>query len=566
MWGPGVELWRDMRRLEDYIPFSQLYNTKRNSFSLSDREHLDLFMLDEESARDLNLVVAQRERYGREETPTDSFFGIDGYSGFMFTNPRISNLAQIMFQRAILLPERSSDGVRARQNVFRALQDTHLAGELFRELRSCDVPRYSGHENIHESFLDYMNGTFLDSRSDENYDDGLSRKFLQLRNAIGLAQRFASTPGLEGLTDELSRIFNPSLHDLNRFLLAEKYNITIDGDFLSSELDVQGHPSQREFTPVKMSDNLQHFGRSPIAKNLSVALAQAFLDLYRGNDGPFANRLNWHLAMFEACLQYSISTVMRGKEWCLPDIVDSPEPFIEIEGMVHPMYLEKGVVIGDVDISGDHLVNVLTGSNDGGKTQFIRGLGQIVTLAHAGFPIPARNARMSLINNIFTNFSGKDDSSKGRYKTALSRWMYVLNNVGQSLVLADEPTDGTFTATGVKHGLEALTVLGERKVPTATTTHYHEMAEAVAAGAVPNGSNLHAVTNTNPDGSLVHTYKIEPGADPHSYGEEVAIEVGFTSETLERLARGERTMGETARQGHKDSNNLSDFDDEDIPF
>ena len=187
----------------------------------------------------------------------------------------------------------------------------------------------------------------------------------------------------------------------------------------------------------------------------------------------------------------------------------------------------------------DSLINVITGANSGGKTQHLRGLAQLITLAHAGLPIPAERARMSIAWSLHSNFGGKDDSAKGRYEKSLTRWMDdILTKISRSVVFSDESNDGTFVATGVKHSVQALNVLSQRKVVTFLTTHYHEIAERLMSD-VPRSRNLHVVSTRNADATLNHTYTIAEGHDPNSYGEETALAVGFTQANLDRIAAQE---------------------------
>ena len=177
----------------------------------------------------------------------------------------------------------------------------------------------------------------------------------------------------------------------------------------------------------------------------------------------------------------------------------------------------------------------VTGANSGGKTQQLRGLAQLLTLAHAGLPIPAARARMSFSWSLHSNFGGKDDSARGRYEKSLTRWMDILTTISRSVMFSDESNDGTFVQTGVKHSVQALNTLSQRKVVTFLTTHYHEIAEQLEAD-VPSSRNLHVVSTRNPDATLNHTYTIAEGHDPDSYGEETALAVGFTEENLDRIA------------------------------
>jgi DNA mismatch repair ATPase MutS len=113
--------------------------------------------------------------------------------------------------------------------------------------------------------------------------------------------------------------------------------------------------------------------------------------------------------------------------------------------------------------------------------------------------------------------------------------MNILTGTSRSVVFSDESNDGTFVETGVTHSIQALNVLAKRQVVTFLVTHYHEIAERLP-DEVPASRNLHVVSTKNPDGTLSHTYRIAEGHDPHSYGEETALAVGFTPKNLDRIA------------------------------
>src|SRR5205085_6399623 len=100
-------------------------------------------------------------------------------------------------------------------------------------------------------------------------------------------------------------------------------------------------------------------------------------------------------------------------------------------GYRHPMFLDGGVIQDRLVVGADSLINVITGANSGGKTRHLRGLAQLITLAHAGLPIPAEHARMSIAWSVESNFGGRDDSAKGRYEKSLTRWMDVLTRIGR---------------------------------------------------------------------------------------------------------------------------------------
>jgi len=547
MWGPNVTFWEKLGDLNQ-----QALATLESESDRADRFPVyDYFLVDRESAQDLQLTSPGHAHYGlkrgspkknsREET---TLFVGEGLISLVNQAPRISGFARSILESFVLMPERTLEGIQERQKIFRI-----LSTDKAREIKDLFAREADFNYNEFVQITDYIYSRCLVAESHEGVQDYL-QKIAKIRAFFGIFGKISNDPELKDIATAMRENQGERFEELKRLLTSEKYTLQIAGDLTAESVAFFTK------TPEPNSERTDILGKSVLSDREDYKESQTrrpelglfsefLLNLFRDNYKPTAVRFITCMAGLEACAYYADAVhSSREVDWCLPEIVESDEPFIEIDGFVHPMYLRDRKVMGNLRIGGDRLVNVITGANDSGKTQLLRGLGQIVYLAMAGFPIPATKARMSLINSIHTNFGGDDTAAKGRYKKALSRWMDIFRRFDKkSLILGDEPTDGTFVETGVKHGIKILNALSRAGIPTLVTTHYHDIASAVEAGKIPRAQNLHVKTKRREDGGLDFTRQITDGVDYLSYGEEVAEVVGFTDANLERVASGENLEG-----------------------
>ncbi len=544
MWGPNVRLWDTLYRLRGCNNFGDLFtHTEYHSSKLSQKEELDHFLFDTESAEDLsmNFDYDAEKKNSREKKDDEerTLFKNGGLIDLLAPAKKgtSSQYSHTMLTRIALLPERTEEGIAERQRIFRALEDEETRARFLEFYRRAKEDNRFGQGQT--PFIDVL-FKGLTKRYHSETDSDVNKTFWAFQNMTKLLREFAENDQFQHIYAHMMADCPRKLRQLNDFVLSGNHQINIDGQILTGDLTWGRAGSQEGFEAVNIAELVDTENEPPFMDLVRSRIIWDLTSLYRDEFNKSMFFIINNLAAFEACLNYAehISHSQR-TEWCIPEVVESREPFIELEGYRHPLFLQEDTKPNNLYIGGDGLITVFTGANDAGKTQHLRALAHIVALAHAGLPIPAKNARMSLFSSMYTNFGGKDDSAKGRYKTALSRWMYIFENLGKSLVLADEPTDGTFPDTGVKHGVHALKTLEKRSVPVVLTTHYHNIARAVESGEIPRGQNLHVTAHEKPDGTLAYTYQIGKGPDYKSYGDEVGNAVGFTDENLERIAKGQ---------------------------
>ena len=584
MWGPHVKLWSNIERLKEYTAFDGLFVSRnhRGELVLPKESYLDYFLFDQESEKDLMIGFGRdrrrehfysKERYDGKERMLFQNNGLMDLAHKSLDNP--SSQSWVLLQQAFAIPERTTEGINERQQIFRALESSDLE-KLEKMLALTGYPQqrdnYQRDAKPQAPLLDSIFGAIYGD--EQKYMESYPKYLLLLKNYAGLLVELENNPELNYVYQEMTNGWPRELKSLNKFLTSSEHHITLDDKLRAESLSWNPGKPLEKIIPIELTKfigNRDINREGDLATKASAGLAYMMYTLYTSFKENLGENVN-QLALLEANLGY-VKMMKKSKNlnWCYPEIVDSSKPFIELEGYVHPSYAPEGIITPQLNLGKNNLSYIITGANDAGKTQSMRGIAQIVALAHAGFPIPAKKVRMSNFGTILTNFARKDDGAKGMYKRGLERWMEVFPNAGtRSLILADEPSDATFLETGVAHSIMALNCLSEKGALSMMTTHHHEVARAVESKKIQSGANLHANAKKLPNGKIEYGRHLEEGADYISYGEEVAKAVGFTKANLARMAKNKppvRDINETNDLNLEFARHESEGDgEEDVPF
>ncbi|HET6438453.1 MAG TPA: DNA mismatch repair protein MutS [Anaeromyxobacter sp.] len=178
---------------------------------------------------------------------------------------------------------------------------------------------------------------------------------------------------------------------------------------------------------------------------------------------------------------------------------------------------------------------VITGPNMAGKSTVMRQAAQIALLAHMGSFVPARRARVGLLDRIFTRVGASDDLARGRstFMVEMTETAAILHNATRrSLVVLDEIGRGTSTFDGVSIAWAVAEHLHDRiGCRTLFATHYHELQDL--ARERPAVKNLTVAVREVGD-RVVFLRKLVEGGASRSYGIEVAKLAGLPAEVLSR--------------------------------
>ncbi len=240
---------------------------------------------------------------------------------------------------------------------------------------------------------------------------------------------------------------------------------------------------------------------------------------------------------------------------------------IEICDGRHPVVetlLKEGEFVPNdthLDCSKNQIL-IITGPNMSGKSTALRQVGLIVLLAQVGCFVPARSARIGVVDRIFTRVGASDNLARGEstFLVEMHEAANILNNAtSRSLVLLDEIGRGTSTFDGLSIAwamTEYLHSATPQKPRTLFATHYHELTELETI--LPRVQNFNVAVQEHGD-RVIFLRKIVRGGCDHSYGIHVAQMAGMppqvvarAREVLARLEENDLTLTKsTARASRR---------------
>ncbi|MCD8055254.1 MAG: DNA mismatch repair protein MutS [Clostridiales bacterium] len=243
------------------------------------------------------------------------------------------------------------------------------------------------------------------------------------------------------------------------------------------------------------------------------------------------------------------------------DIKDGRHP--TVEQFVSDKYFVPNDTLLDTEYNR---LMIITGPNMAGKSTYMRQVAQIVIMAQIGSFVPAREARIGIVDKLFTRVGASDDLSSGQstFMLEMSEVSYILSNATRrSLILYDEIGRGTSTYDGLSIARAVAEYTHSKKIGSRTmfATHYHELTslENELEGAVN-----YSIAAKKRGGELVFLRKIVRGGTDDSYGIEVAKLAGVPAEVIKRSRVILKETEDAARRA-KENSDASDDGDEVAP-
>ncbi|MCX7287067.1 MAG: DNA mismatch repair protein MutS [Rhodobacterales bacterium] len=265
-------------------------------------------------------------------------------------------------------------------------------------------------------------------------------------------------------------------------------------------------------------------------------------------------------ALAEIDLAASFADLSAGENWCEPQVDDSRA--FRIIGGRHPVVEHALRRDGQPFVANDCTLTeaetpaiwLLTGPNMAGKSTFLRQNALIVLLAQAGSHVPATEARLGLVSQLFSRVGTSDDLARGRstFMVEMVETAAILNQADdRALVILDEIGRGTATYDGLSIAWATLEHLHEvNRCRALFATHYHEM--TALAGKLAGVENA-TVAVKEWEGDVIFLHEVRKGAADRSYGVQVAKLAGLPASVIERakvvleaLEKGEREGGKQA--------------------
>lgn len=229
--------------------------------------------------------------------------------------------------------------------------------------------------------------------------------------------------------------------------------------------------------------------------------------------------------------------VAREKQYTRPIL--SSDKVLEIHEGRHPVvehFFSTDFVPNDTQLSQDHACILLTGPNMAGKSTYIRQVALICVLAQIGSYVPARSAKLPILDRIFARIGASDALHKGlsTFMVEMSETAHILKQVSdRSLIILDEVGRGTSTEDGLSIAQAVAEYLASipQQPFVLFATHYHELSHL--ANRISRIQNF-CMTVQHYDNSIVFLRKLQKGSSDQSFGIEIAKHAGLPNRVITR--------------------------------
>jgi DNA mismatch repair protein MutS len=306
----------------------------------------------------------------------------------------------------------------------------------------------------------------------------------------------------------------------------------VPDDYIRKQTLVNG---ERFITPELKEYEAKVLGAEERLKNLEYEVFTGIRDGVGKETGKLQKTA---AAIAELDALQGLAYVAKKYNFECPVVDDSA--VINISESRHPV-IER-LLSGDKFIPNDALIDsnsnkisIITGPNMAGKSTYMRQISLIVLMAQIGSFVPAREARVGIVDRIFTRIGASDVLTKGQstFMVEMIETANILNNAtNKSLILLDEVGRGTSTFDGISIAWAVVEYIARHvKSRTLFATHYHELTELSLT--LDGIRNLNVAVKEWGD-EIIFLRRIEEGAADKSYGIQVARLAGLPDETVTR--------------------------------
>jgi DNA mismatch repair protein MutS len=370
-------------------------------------------------------------------------------------------------------------------------------------------------------------GGFTRDGVDTELDDlrGISRSGKQVIAAM--EERERERTGIGSLKVRFNRVFGyyieisksnlhavpPDYHRRQTIAGGERFTTPALKEYEEKVLGADERILERE---LEIFERLRSQVAAEAPRIQDTARALATLDVLAG------------LAETAAVANYTKPHVHDGDELV---VVDGRHPVVE-------RFATDPFVPNDIDLNGStRQLVILTGPNMGGKSTYLRQTALIPLLAQIGSFVPAREAKVPVVDRIFARVGASDNIARGQstFMVEMQETANILHTAtSRSLVVLDEIGRGTSTFDGLSIAWAVAEYLATNRTARPKTlfaTHYHELTDL--ADSIPGVVNAHVAAREWKD-DIVFLRKIVPGRSDRSYGIQVARLAGLPPQVLVR--------------------------------
>lgn len=366
----------------------------------------------------------------------------------------------------------------------------------------------------------------------EGYDEALDRLIAMSRDGKSWISDFAASEqkrtGISSLKVGFNKVFG-------YYIEVSRANLhLIPSDYMRKQTLVNGERYITE--PLKIKEE-QVLG----AEDKRVALELEIFERIRSEVCGENQRIKETSEIIaQIDVLSGLAEVAETHEYVCPTI--STDGSIHIIDGRHPVIestvKEEDFVPNDIHMDRQaQQVLIITGPNMAGKSTILRQTALIVLMAQMGSYVPASEARIGLVDRIFTRVGASDDLSRGQstFMVEMTETANILRHASpRSLVILDEIGRGTSTYDGLSIAWAVAEALHDREdtgVRTLFATHYHELTELAATKSRVKNFNI-AVREWKEQ--IIFLRKLVPGGASRSYGIQVARIAGLPDRVIGR--------------------------------
>ncbi len=395
----------------------------------------------------------------------------------------------------------------------------------------------------------------LHGEEDEHGDDGriirpgfhkeLDELFASIRDSrrwmVSLEARERERTGIKSLKVGFNKVFGYYIE------VSNANSKLVPGDYMRKQTLVN---AERFITP----DLKEHEARILSAvERIEEMERSIYVDLLRQLGLHYEQLMRTATAVARSDVLLCLAQVAARQGYVRPQIEHGH--MLEIVGGRHPVV--EYALDGDVFIPNDTRLEseegarvfLLTGPNMAGKSTYLRQVALITLLAQIGSFVPARSARIGLVDRIFTRVGAEDDiaSGKSTFMVEMEETATILHNATQhSLIILDEIGRGTSTYDGLAIARAVVEHLhNQTQARTLFATHYHELA-AMTDELVQLVVYTMAISDDE-EGGIVFLHRVLPGSLGRSYGVHVAKLAGMPASIVRRA---ESVLLHLEKNGH----------------
>src|SRR3989442_192343 len=355
----------------------------------------------------------------------------------------------------------------------------------------------------------------------------------------GLEERERSRTGLSSLRVRFNRVFGYGIE------VSHAQAARVPAEYVRRQT-LTG--AERYVTPELKEYETKVLGAEERRRRLEYELFEDVRRRVAAEAGPLLTTAR-ALARLDVLLGLAEVAHFRGH---VRPVVDAGDRIEIVDGR-HPVLEARSTEPGtpnDLALDAEARVVILTGPNMSGKSVYLRQTGHLVILAQMGAFVPAREARLGLVDRLFTRVGAQDNLGRGQstFLVEMVETATILNNVtARSLVLLDEVGRGTSTFDGLAIAWSVVEALHERSgCKVLFATHFHELTEL--ANRLAAVRNVHVAVRQWND-QIIFLHKVRPGGTARIYGIQVARLAGLPEPVIARAkallseleAAGERT-------------------------